>query len=449
MNRVCWYRFASPLRAHQFDRGANEKPKLSATNLAGFSDSEKDKNLDSPFPGVVSSSLFSEYNHDQTGGVIEDMALHIAKELKPMHPVTLIHPQEAEVAAKSFISQFSGRPIYAVKANPCARLLRLLWDNGITWFDVASIGEVRHVSRVLPEAEFPGIRLCFMHPIKAREAIREAYSQHNVRIFSLDSFNELDKIIEATTTETGPATDLTLCVRVRTFSKHAKLDLASKFGVSGPQTKLLLEKARKSARQLGICFHVGSQALAPEDLEDALQQVRLMVLEAAVEVDIIDVCEEFPVRSPDMNPPPLSQYMKAIRRGVLKLPVGHPIQLWAEPGRALSAAYHSEIVRVEHRRDLELYLNDGAYGTLRDAARVDWRFFVRLLRDPPSESQLLPFSFWGPTTDSLDFMPGPFHLPEDTRAGDYIEIFGVGAYGWVMRSQFNFFNTFESALAHD
>lgn len=72
--------------------------------------------------------------------------------------------------------------------------------------------------------------------------------------------DELDKIIEATTTESGPATDLTLCVRVRTFSKHSKLSLASKFGESGPETMSLLQETRKSADQLGICFHVGSQA---------------------------------------------------------------------------------------------------------------------------------------------------------------------------------------------
>lgn len=156
MSQVRFYRFASS-RLPQ-TRSGNEMPNLSVTDIAAFGDSEKDNTLGSPCPGVVSSSLFSKYNHDQPGGIAGDEALHIANVLKPMYPVTLEHSQQAEVAIKSFISHFKGRPIYAVKANDSAPLLRLLWDNGITWFEVASIGEVRHVSRVLPEAKFPGTK---------------------------------------------------------------------------------------------------------------------------------------------------------------------------------------------------------------------------------------------------------------------------------------------------
>jgi ornithine decarboxylase len=370
------------------------------------------------------------------------VALQIATKLKPEYPMTLTHPQRAEMAAKSFVSQFKGRTMFAVKANPCDVLLRLLYRTGVTWFDVASIGEIRHVSRALPNAEFPEKKLCFMHPIKAPESIREAYFEHNVRVFSLDSIEELDKIVKMTKTEIGH-TDLTLCVRVRTFSKHSKLDLSSKFGVYGSETKLLLQETRKWAKRLGVSFHVGSQALDPEDFRAAFQQI------PAVDFDILDVSGGFPVKYPGMSPPPLPKFFTTIDRAVRDLPTAQPVEVWAEPGRALSAEYHSVIVRVERRRGSELYINDGAYGTLADAARIGWRFFVRLLRDPPSESQIMPFSFFGPTMDSWDFMPGPFHLPDDIGTGDYIEIFGVGAYGSVMRSQFNFFDTFESMVAND
>ena len=39
-----------------------------------------------------------------------------------------------------------------------------------------------------------------------------------------------------------------------------------------------------------------------------------------------------------------------------------------EPGRALVAEAESLIVRVDARRGNELYINDGGYGTLFDAA---------------------------------------------------------------------------------
>ena len=51
----------------------------------------------------------------------------------------------------------------------------------------------------------------------------------------------------------------------------------------------------------------------------------------------------------------------------------------------------------------------------------------------------MAFSFYGPTCDDLDHMAGPFLLPADVEAGDYIEIGMLGAYGCAMRTGFNGF----------
>ena len=50
-----------------------------------------------------------------------------------------------------------------------------------------------------------------------------------------------------------------------------------------------------------------------------------------------------------------------------------------------------------------------------------------------------PFAFYGPTCDDADYMEGPFLLPADIRAGDYIEIGMLGAYGAAMKTRFNGF----------
>jgi ornithine decarboxylase len=330
--------------------------------------------------------------------------------------------------------------MYAVKANPSPDLLQILWDNGITHYDVASIAEVRLVSGLLPEAT-----LCFMHPVKAEEAIAEAYFDHKVRTFSLDSTEELDKIMRAT----NDATDLTLCVRLRVSSDHSKLSLASKFGVEVAKAKDLLFRARQAADALGICFHVGSQAMSPSAYTQALSLVRAAIVAAAVTVDVIDVGGGFPSVYPGMEPPPLEAYFDAIHDMFESLPVSYSAELWCEPGRALSAEYASLMVRVEQRRGDELYINDGAYGALFDAAHIGWRFPVQLLREPESDARDMPFSFYGPTCDDMDRMAGPFMLPADTRAGDYIEIGMLGAYGCAMRTGFNGFTAGDTVILTD
>lgn len=357
-------------------------------------------------------------------------ALGVATALKPAAPVTLIRPQAAARAARFFVEKFPGKTLYAVKANPSPALIRTLWDNGVTHFDVASIAEVRLVAETLPEA-----KLCFMHPVKAEEAIAEAYHVHGVRTFSLDTMEELQKIMRAT----GNAEDLELCVRLRVSSEHSELSLASKFGAELGEVRELLMATRQAADALGICFHVGSQAMTPHAYTQAIERVRTAIVDASVTVDIIDVGGGFPSIYPGMEPPALELYFDAIYRAAESLPVSYSSELWCEPGRALSAEYSSLIVRVERRRGDELYINDGAYGALFDAAHVGWRFPVSLLRAAPSEAELTPFSFYGPTCDDMDHMAGPFLLPADVQPGDYIEIGMLGAYGCAMRTGFNGF----------
>lgn len=368
----------------------------------------------------------------------------VVRALSPDEPVILNRPHAAARAARFFTQKFPGKTLYAVKANPSPELVRILWDNGVTHYDVASIAEVRMVRELLPEAT-----LCFMHPVKTRGAIAEAYHKHGVRIFSLDTREELEKIVTATASESGEAaSDLNLLVRLRVSSEHSLLSLASKFGVDLADAAPLLRETRQYCDALGVCFHVGSQAMTPFAYVQALERVRAAIADAAVTVDIVDVGGGFPSSYPGMEPPPLEDYFALIHRHFEALPISYSAELWAEPGRALSAEYSSVIVRVEKRRGEELYINDGAYGALFDAAHVDWRFPVVALEDDLTQP-LGEFSFYGPTCDDADYMKGPFLLPEDIQAGDYIEIGMLGAYGAAMKTAFNGFGAAEAVNAGD
>jgi len=359
---------------------------------------------------------------------------------RPVQPVTLLRPHAAKRAARFFAEKFPGKSLYAVKANPSPDLLKVLWDAGVTHYDVASLGEVRLVAETLPEAV-----QCFMHPVKAEEAIAEAYFTYGVKTFSLDTMEELEKIVRAT----KGATDLNLLVRLRVSSDHSKLSLASKFGAEPHEVKPLLMAARQASDALGLCFHVGSQAMSPAAYAEAMTRVRDAIVEAAVTVDIVDVGGGFPSWYPGMEPPALDSYFQVIHRAFEELPISYSAELWCEPGRALCAEYASVLVRVEKRRGSELYINDGAYGALFDAAHIGWRYPVKLVRDEESTTRTMEFSFYGPTCDDLDHMAGPFDLPADVRAGDYIEIGMLGAYGCAMRTGFNGFGVEDHVIVGD
>jgi ornithine decarboxylase len=356
-------------------------------------------------------------------------ATSVVRAFAPDQPVILNRPHAAARAARFFAEKFPGKSMYAVKANPSPDLLQVLWDAGITHFDVASIAEVRMVRALLPQAA-----LCFMHPVKTRNAIAEAYHEHGVRTFSLDTHEELAKIVEAT----EGASDLNLLVRLRVSSEFSELSLASKFGTDLADAAPLLQETRQHCDALGVCFHVGSQAMTPFAYVQALERVRAAIAQAAVTVDIVDVGGGFPSSYPGMEPPPLEDYFALVSRYFEALPISYSAELWCEPGRALCAEYSSLIVKVEKRRGEELYINDGAYGSLFDAAHVAWRFPVRALEDDLTQP-LAEFAFYGPTCDDADYMKGPFMLPADIQTGDYIEIGMLGAYGAAMKTGFNGF----------
>jgi ornithine decarboxylase len=372
--------------------------------------------------------------------------LDLVRERSPERPVALARPDAVAVAARWFQDNFKGDVFYAVKANPSPWVIETLAKNGVMSFDVASIPEIELVHRFAP-----GARMAFMHPVKSRNAIASAYHDHGVRTFALDTHEELAKIIEAT----GEARDLNLMVRLAVQAEGAAYSLSGKFGVDIHNAPALLLAARRATQELmGVSFHVGSQCMRPTAYQAAMSQASRALVRAGVFADVVDVGGGFPSVYPGMAPPDMEFYLESIDRGFSEMMVHETTELWCEPGRALVAEASSILTKVELKKGDALYLNDGSYGSLFDAAHTKWPFPVKLFRNEGGEASevegnLRPFRFYGPTCDSLDHMPGPFWLPEDVREGDYVEIGMLGAYGVAMNTRFNGYGDAETAVVHD
>lgn len=372
--------------------------------------------------------------------------LDLVRKRSPERPVAFARPDAVAVAARWFQANFKGDVFYAVKANPSPWVIETLVQNGVMSFDVASIAEVELVSQYAP-----GARMAFMHPVKSRRAIADAYHTHGVRTFSLDTHQELAKILEATEN----AKDLNLIVRLAVAADGAAYSLSGKFGVDAHHAPELLLATRRATQDLmGVSFHVGSQCMRPTAYQAAMTQASRALVRAGVFADVVDVGGGFPSVYPGMTPPPLDDYMDSIDRGFAEMMVHETTELWCEPGRALVAEASSILTKVELRKGDALYLNDGSYGSLFDAAHTKWPFPVKLMRGDGGEAvevegTLKPYRFYGPTCDSLDHMPGPFWLPEDVREGDYVEIGMLGAYGVAMNTRFNGFGDAETVVVED
>jgi ornithine decarboxylase len=355
----------------------------------------------------------------------------LANQLKPEQPIYCIRKKSIQSASKYFRNKFPGKVLYAVKTNPHPEVLKTIVKSGIENFDVASIQEIKAIRAINPNA-----KCSYMHTVKSRESIKEAYFNYNIKTFSFDTKDELIKIIEIT----NQAKDLELFVRVAVSNEHAEIDLSKKFGASISEAIGLLRLAKQYAKKIGLSFHVGSQCMHPISYAKGIKDIGNIIKKTKIIPDYINIGGGFPAIYPDLVPQSLDSYFEEIKKGLANLKLEKLPEILCEPGRALVAESGSTIVRVNLRKKQKLYINDGTYGTLFDAGTPNIVYPSRLIKNGKIISKkLTAFNFYGPTCDSMDYMKGPFLLPNNIKENDYIELGQLGAYGLTFRTQFNGF----------
>ena len=355
----------------------------------------------------------------------------LVNQLKPTEPVYCIRRNSIRLASRFFQNKFPGKILYAVKTNPHPVVLQTLLDSGIKHYDVASIKEIETIKNLNPEVE-----CSYMHTVKSREDIKEAYFKHNIKTFALDTKDELIKIIEST----NHAKDLKLFVRVSVSNEHAEIDLSKKFGAITSEAAGLLRLGKQYANKLGLSFHVGSQCMHPISYAKGISEIGNIIKRTKIVPDIINVGGGFPTIYPDLVPKSMQSYFDEISKGLKNLKLQKLPEIICEPGRSLVAESGSTIVRVNLRKKQKLYINDGTYGTLFDAGTPNIVYPSRVIKNGRTISKkLTSFDFYGPTCDSMDYMKGPFILPNNIKENDYIELGQLGAYGLTFRTQFNGF----------
>ena len=351
--------------------------------------------------------------------------------LKPDNPVYCIRPESIKTSTQFFKNNFPGKVLYAVKTNPNKEVLKYILNNGITNFDAASVNEIKLIKSLDSKAH-----IYFMHTVKNRNDITEAYFNLGIRDFALDTKDELIKILAAT----NYAKDLTLYVRIAISNEHAEIDLSRKFGAHASEALGLVRLCKEHANKVGISFHVGSQCMHKISFAKGIKEIGSIIKKTKIIPDIINVGGGFPSIYPDLNPEPLENYIDEIKNSISNLNLPTTPELICEPGRAIVAESGSTIVKVNLRKKNKLYINDGTYGTLFDAGVPNLILPSRMILNGRIQSKkLTAFSFYGPTCDGMDFMKGPFLLPNNIKEGDYIELGQLGAYGLSFRTKFNGF----------
>jgi ornithine decarboxylase len=351
-------------------------------------------------------------------------------DLKPADPVYCVYPHVYRETAAEFLTGFPGRVLYAIKANNDPKVLRALFDGGISHVDCASLQEIKEAKAVDKNAT-----CYFMNPVRLRGAARAAQQDYGVRHFVIDHATGLKLLLQ----EIDPAKSV-IFVRLAVHHASAMVNLSSKFGATGDDTLALLQAVVDCGAEPALAFNVGSHVMSPDAYVHAIETAIAVLEGLPFKLRLIDIGGGFAKSYPGFEAPPMRDYFAAIARAA-RFSLADNGELMTEPGRALAAPGLSAVVEVLLRKDNKLYINDGLYGAFWEL-RYDAhdQYASRAIHAGTLlKGKTRPFQLLGPTCDSDDKFRAMVELPEDITVGDYIEFGTIGAYSLSGRTDFNGF----------
>ena len=326
---------------------------------------------------------------------------------------------------------------FAVKANGNLAVLQVLERLG-AGFDIVSGGELARVLAAGGRASdvvFSGVG-------KSSDEIAKALTA-GVRILSIESGEELERV-NAVALSLGHKAPIGIRINPdvdpNTHPYIATGLRENKFGVPAADAPALYRKANAMAgiEVVGIGCHIGSQLTEVAPFCDAVERV-LDVVDILAQDDIrlahLDLGGGVGIRYSDETPPDPKDYVQAILAILKRRNCDLAVTL--EPGRAIAGNAGVLLSSVEYIKsgpEKDFVIVDAAMNDLlRPALYQAWHEVVRADRGP--DRKMLTCDVVGPVCETGDFIARDRQLA--VAPGDLVAVRSVGAYGFVMASNYN------------
>jgi diaminopimelate decarboxylase len=324
---------------------------------------------------------------------------------------------------------------YAVKANSNLAVLNVLARLG-AGFDIVSGGELE---RVVAAGGDPA-RTVFSGVGKTPAEMTRAL-ELGIHCFNLESAAELE-VLNQVAAQGGYIAPVSVRVNpdvdARTHPYISTGLRENKFGVTADEALRVYRRAAEleNIRVVGLDCHIGSQLTELDPFIDALRHLLDLVDELAdggITIEHLDLGGGLGVRYRDEQPPSIGEYIAAIRTQL----TGRDLQLVFEPGRSIAANAGLLVTRVEYLKttpDHNFALVDAAMNDMiRPALYQAWLDIQPV--DTTPGGQRAHWDVVGPVCETGDFLGKDREL--ELSPGDLLAIFGAGAYGFSMSSNYN------------
>ena len=334
--------------------------------------------------------------------------------------------------AKAYINSFkkmNGLVCFSVKALSNISILKTLKSSGCG-FDIVSGGELH---RALLAGANPK-KIIFSGVGKSKAEMASGI-ENNILSFNVESEQELERLGEVAKEmkKTAPVAirfNPNVDAGVHEFTKTGRK--SDKFGVSIESTKDLVKRCLKndSIKLVGLTCHIGSQIMELKGFEDAAKQA----LELLIELDKLNISLDFIdmggglgvnyVGEETVQPFELIQIYEEIFSGRNE-------RLILEPGRSISANAGIMLTRVEYKKNNFLIADAAMNDLLRPALYQAHHDVWPIIKN----EQISNVNLVGPICETGDFLAKNIDI--GACEGDLLAVKTVGAYGFVMSSNYN------------
>ena len=373
---------------------------------------------------------YFNYKEDQL--FAEEVSL---KDIAEQHgtPAYVYSRATLERHAKAYTDSFSamsGLVCFSVKALSNISILKVLKDCGCG-FDIVSGGELH---RALLAGADP--QKIIFSGVGKSEVEMAAGINTGILSFNIESKSELMRLesvassmqkIAPIAIRFNPGVD----AGVHEFTKTGRK--SDKFGVSIEDALELAKHciSSKSLQMVGLTCHIGSQITELQKFEEAAHQSLKMLCEVealGATLDFIDMGGGLGVtyvNEETIEPYELIQSYETIFKGRSE-------RLIVEPGRSISANAGVMLAKVEYEKDAFL-ITDAAMNDLLRPALYQAHHDVWQVQK--NSNMLQNYNVFGPICETGDFLAKNVSL--SAGEGDLLAIRTVGAYGFVMSSNYN------------
>ena len=335
--------------------------------------------------------------------------------------------------ANAYINSFKtmdGLVCFSVKALSNISILKTLKNSGCS-FDIVSGGELH---RALLAGADPK-KIIFSGVGKSKDEM-VAGLEHNILSFNIESDQELSRLsmVAAEMKKIAPVAirfNPNVDAGVHEFTKTGRK--SDKFGVSIEATKDLIKKCSQisSINLVGLTCHIGSQIMELKGFEDAAKQALELLFELdklKINLDFIDMGGGLGVNYVGEETIQPFELIESYE----KIFAGRNERLILEPGRSISANAGIMLTKVEYKKNNFLIADAAMNDLLRPALYQAHHDVWPVSKTIKSASNV---NLVGPICETGDFLAKNIDI--EASEGDLLAVRTVGAYGFVMSSNYN------------